>query len=342
MIDLRSDTVTQPTPEMRRAMAEAEVGDDVYGEDPTVNRLEEEAAQLMGKEAALFVVSGTMGNQVAVLTHTARGNEVLLDPEAHIGYYEVGSPAMFAGVQLRGVPGLLEEGAPEALRKAYRGWDLHFPDTSLVCLENTFNRGGGTVMPPEAMEKVYAVAHELGLKVHVDGARIFNAAVASGRDVKDFSQHCDSMMFCLSKGLCAPVGSVLVGNRDFIKRARKYRKALGGGMRQAGILAAAGLEALKLTGRLEEDHSNAFYLAQALNEFPGFKVELEKVQTNIVIADISGTGMNSGQLVKEMKSRGVGASGFGPYLVRFVTHKGIFRVDIEAVVKLVGEIVKRV
>jgi len=336
MIDLRSDTVTQPTPEMRRAMAEAEVGDDVYGEDPTVNKLESEAARLMGKEAGLFLPSGTMGNQVALLTHTNRGDEVLLDPEAHIIYYEVGSPAMFAGVQLRTVPGLLGEGAADALRNAFRGKDLHYPECTLVCLENTFNRGGGTIMVPEEMEKVYDTAHELGLKVHLDGARIFNAAVASGRDVRDFSRYCDSIMFSLSKGLSAPVGSMLAGSSEFISKARKYRKALGGGMRQVGFLAAAGLEALKLVDRLEEDHKNARYLAESLNELPGLSVDLKKVQTNIVIVDITGTGKNSAEFVREAATRGVGCTGFGPHLVRFVAHKDVSRADIENVVKIVG------
>ena len=336
MIDLRSDTVTQPTPEMRKAMAEAIVGDDVYGEDPTVNKLESEAARLMGKEAGLFLPSGTMGNQVAILTHTNRGDEVLLDPEAHIFYYEVGSPAMFAGVQLRPVPGLLGEGAADALRNAFRGEDLHYPECTLVCLENTFNRGGGNIMAPEEMKQVYDTARELGLKVHVDGARIFNAAVASGCDVREFSQYCDSIMFCLSKGLCAPVGSMLVGSSEFIHKARKYRKALGGGMRQVGFLAAAGLEALKLIARLEEDHKNARYLAESLNELPGLSVDLEKVQTNIVIVDTTGTGKNSAEFVEEAATRGVGCTGFGPYLVRFVTHKDVSREDIESVIKIIG------
>lgn len=335
MIDLRSDTVTQPTPEMRKAMAEAEVGDDVYGEDPTVNRLESEAARLTGKEAALFVASGTMGNQVAVLTHTNRGNEVLLDPEAHIVYYEVGSPGMIAGVQLRTVPGLLEEGAAKALRHAFRGSDLHFPEPSLVCLENTFNRGGGTIMEPEEMKGVYDTAREFGLSLHLDGARIFNAAVASGRDVREFAQFCDSMMFCLSKGLCAPVGSLLVGSNEFINKARKYRKALGGGMRQAGILAAAGLESLRLIGRLKEDHSNARYLAESLNGLFGLRVDLDKVHTNIVVVDVSGAGLKSEQFLLAAAASGIRASSFGPDLVRFVTHKDITRADIESVIEII-------
>ena len=336
MIDLRSDTVTKPTAEMRKAMAAAEVGDDVYGEDPTVNKLELTAAELVGKEAALFVPSGTMGNQIAVLVHTGRGDEVLLDPESHIAYYEVGSPAMFAGVQLRGVPGLLEAGGPDALHKAFRGQDIHLPETRLVCLENTFNRGGGTIMPPEAMGALYSLSGELGLKVHLDGARIFNAAVASGGQARDYTRHCDSVMFCLSKGLCAPVGSMLAGDGEFIRRARKYRKALGGGMRQAGILAAAGLEALKLIPRLDEDHLNARLLAEELSRFKGLGVDLDKVQTNIVLVDVSGTGMDSEQFVKAIREVGVNAVTFSPKLVRFVTHRDVSRRDIEDAVQAVA------
>jgi len=338
MIDLRSDTVTKPTPEMRRAMAEAEVGDDVYGEDPTVNRLEREAAELVGKEAALFVPSGTMGNQVAVLALTGRGNEVLLEPEAHIAYYEVGSPAMFAGVQLWPVPGLLEAGGAEALRKAVRHKDIHLPEPRLVCLENTFNRGGGTIMSPEDMSEIYSLAGELGLKVHLDGARIFNAAVASRHDAREFTRCCDSIMFCLSKGLCAPVGSILAGDKEFIVRARKYRKALGGGMRQAGILAAAGLEALKLIDRLEEDHRNARLLAEGLSRLKGLRVDLERVQTNIVIADVSGTGMDSEGFAGKLKDRGVGAVTFSPRLVRFVTHRDVDRRDVERVLEITASL----
>jgi len=325
VIDLRSDTVTMPTQEMRRAMAEAEVGDDVFGEDPTVNRLEDMAAELIGKEAALFVPTGTMGNQAAVLTHTSRGDEVLLDPESHITYYEVGAPAMFAGVHLRPVPGLLSSGAASVLSDAWRGPDIHMPDTRLICLENTFNRGGGTIMAPEAMREIYDMSAGRGIAVHVDGARIFNAAAAAGCDVKEFTRYCDSVMFCLSKGLCAPVGSILAGDKDFITRARKYRKALGGGMRQAGVLAAAGLEALKLVDRLHEDHINARVLAEGLAGLSGLKVDLEKVQTNIVVMDIEGTGMDSGAFLDELQKRGVRAVAFGPCLVRFVTHRDVSR-----------------
>lgn len=341
IIDLRSDTVTKPTPEMRRAMAEAEVGDDVYGEDPTVNRLETKAAELMGKEAALFVPSGTMANQVAVLSHTSRGNEVLLDPEAHIAYYEVGSPAMFGGVQLRGVPGLLDTGGANALCRAIRNPDIHLPESRLVCLENTFNRGGGTVLPIDEMETVYSLSRELGLKVHLDGARIFNAAIASGIEAREYAKYCDSVMFCLSKGLCAPVGSVLAGDKDFILRSRKYRKALGGGMRQAGILAAAGLEALKLIPRLEEDHRNAGFLAEELSRFKGLEINMDTVQTNMVIVDVTGTGMDAPRFVQALGEVGVRTGAFSPSLVRFVTHKDISRGDVEAAVGAIASVLKQ-
>lgn len=337
MIDLRSDTVTLPTPEMREAMAGAVVGDDVFREDPTVCRLEETGAAIAGKEAALFVPSGTMGNQVALLTHTGRGDEVIVDAEAHIYYYEVGGPAVLSSVMLRPVLGLHGPGATAALEAACRPADIHFPLTSLVCLENTHNRGGGTAMSPEDMKRFYQAAKGRGLSVHVDGARIFNAAVTLGCKMKDLAAHCDSIMFCLSKGLCAPAGSLLAGTADFIQRARKYRKMLGGGMRQgAGILAAAGLVALGLAGRLTEDHANARRLAEGLAKIPGLKVNLDKVQTNIVVADISGTGLTSVEFSAALAEKGVKVVTFGPTLVRFVTHREIGPKEVDAALVAVG------
>ncbi len=336
-IDLRSDTVTKPTQEMREAMARAEVGDDVFGEDPTVKQLEETAAHLVGKEAALFVASGTMGNQVAVLAHTGRGNEVIVDAESHIFYYEVGAPAVLSAVQLRPVEGLHGPDAAALAAGAVRGPDIHFPETALLCLENTHNRRGGTVMTPDAMRQVYLAAREREVAVHVDGARIFNAAVALGVDVKDLTCWCDSVMFCLSKGLGAPVGSILAGTGEFIARARKYRKLLGGGMRQAGILAAAGLVALQTVDRLAEDHAHARLLAEALAEVPGVAVDLERVQTNIVLADVAGTGMNAAQYVAALREKGVLAVTFGPHLVRFVTHRDVTRSDVERAAAIIGK-----
>ncbi len=319
-------------------MASAEVGDDVYGEDPTVKRLEETAASLLGKQAALFAPSGTMANQIAVLTHTARGDEILLDSEAHIYFYEVGGPALLAGVQTRQVTGLLSENGPAALKQSLRPQDIHFPHTSLLCLENTFNRGGGTILSPEIMREMYRIAQDSGLKVHVDGARIFNAAVGLGVDVKVFAEHCDSLMFCLSKGLAAPVGSLLVGTQEFIERARRYRKALGGGMRQAGILAAAGLVALDSIDRLAEDHANARRLAEGLSQLPGLRVALEKVQTNIVVIEVIGRH-SAADVVRLLSERGIRCGASGPTTIRMVTHKDVCAKDIEYALQVVKEVV---
>jgi len=334
MIDLRSDTITKPTQEMREAMAQAIVGDDVYGEDPTVNELEKTAAELVGKESALFVASGTMGNQVAVLSHTERGNEVIVDTAAHIARYEVGAPAMFAGVQLRLVDDLLLGNTIDKIKNAYREENIHFPVTRLICLENTFNSGGGTIMPAEKMRAAYQLAKDLNLKLHLDGARIFNAAVACQCDVKEFTKYCDSVMFCLSKGLGAPVGSILAGDKEFIKRARKYRKAMGGGMRQAGILAAAGLVALKSIDRLAEDHRNARLLAEGLSQIKGIKVDLERVQTNMVYVEVD----NAAVFVSKLEENGVKANAVAANAVRFVTSREVTREDIEKVIEIVSRI----
>jgi len=335
IVDLRSDTVTRPTPEMREAMARAEVGDDVYREDPTVRKLEETGAELAGKEAALFVASGTMGNQVAVLSHTARGNEIIVDSEAHIYYYEVGAPAVLSAVQVRPVAGLHGSDAVSLFTSAVREEELHFPQTTLLCLENTHNRMGGTVTGPDVMRQLYAAARERGVAVHLDGARIGNAAVSLGCRISELTQYCDSVMFCLSKGLGAPVGSLLAGSEAFIARARKYRKMLGGGMRQAGILAAAGLVALGAVDRLAEDHANARLLAEKLAAVPGVEIDLDRVQTNIVVADVSGTGISAREYTGTLRERGVLASPFGPALVRFVTHLDVSREDVEYAVEKV-------
>jgi len=327
-IDLRSDTVTRPDAKMRAAMAAAEVGDDVYGEDPTVNRLQELGAQLVGKEAALFVPSGTAGNQIALLAHTERGNEVILDEEAHIYYYEAGSPAMLAGVQPRPVRGLLSADGPEVLRRSLRPQNIHFPVTRLICLENTFNRGGGTVMPPAVMAELYNIAVEHGLAVHLDGARIFNAAAALDCEAQELTRYCDSVMFCLSKGLGAPVGSLLAGSREFIEKARRYRKALGGGMRQAGVLAAAGLVALQNIPRLKEDHVHARRLAEGLAGLPGVEVDLTNVQTNMVVVKFTGR-LTAADFVRELALKGVKCNTTGPDTVRLVTHLDVAAADIE-------------
>jgi threonine aldolase len=289
VIDLRSDTITHPTPEMRKAMFEAEVGDDVYGEDPTVNRLEAMAAKMMGKEAAVFTTSGTQSNLVAVLTHTHHGDEVILGDEAHILWYEVAGAAALGGVVLRTVPN--DSGGRLSLDdidRTIRGKDIHYPETTLLCLENTHNRCGGTVLTPDYTDEVCNLAHKRGLRVYLDGARIFNAAVALGVPACTLAQNVDSVAVCLSKGLSAPVGSLLCGSRGFVKRARKFRKMLGGGMRQAGVIAAAGIVALEtMVDRLAEDHANARRLAQGLAAIKGIRLVQDDIPTNIVMFDLS-------------------------------------------------------
>lgn len=336
MIDLRSDTVTKPTPAMRAAMANAQVGDDVYGEDPTVVNLEETAAKLLGKEAALFVTSGTQGNQVAVLTHTHPGQEVIVEAQAHVYYYEVGAMASLAGVQVRAVPGERGQMHPDDVRKAIRDDNIHFPKTSLICLENTHNRSGGAVLPLSYMDEIQAIATERQIAVHLDGARLFHAAVATGHHIAEFAKRADSVQLCLSKGLSAPVGSLLLGTFEFIARARKWRKALGGGMRQAGVLAAPGLIALtQMVDRLKEDHDRAKRLAQALAQMPGIMINPDHVETNIVIADIHALSCTTEAFLADLAQEGVLASDFGSGLVRFVTHLGIADDDIDRTISVI-------
>jgi threonine aldolase len=335
VIDLRSDTVTTPTPEMRRAMAAAEVGDDVYGEDPTVRRLEEMAADLLGFEAALFVPSGTMGNQLAVLTHTRPGDEVLVEAEAHIYYYEQGGIARLAGAQPRPVATPDGHLTPSLLDAALRGPDLHFPRPSLLCVENTHNRAGGEVLGVDECQGLAAWAHAHGLRCHLDGARIFNAAIALAVPARALAQPFDSVMFCLSKGLGAPVGSLLVGARDFIAEARRGRKVLGGGMRQAGVLAAAGIVALStMVNRLEEDHRNAALLADRLAEVPGLVVEPMRLRTNMVMVQ---TDRPAAEVVLRLREAGVLVNAVGPRRIRLVTHKDVSRDDCLAAVRRFAE-----
>lgn len=329
-IDLRSDTVTKPTDEMRKAMYEAEVGDDVYGEDPTVNRLEETAAEMFGKEAALLVTSGTQGNQLAILSHTRHGEEIILEAESHIYLYEAGAAAALAGVQTRAIAGYAGQMEPEQVRKAIRAKDIHQPVTALICLENTHNKAGGRVLPLSYMKEIKKIADEHRIPVHLDGARLFNAVAATKIKASEWAKNVSSLQICLSKGLSAPVGSLLIGDRDFIERARYWRKRLGGGMRQAGIIAAPGLIALtQMTERLEEDHQNAKKLAEGLNEIMGIYVNLEHVETNIILADIRGTGLSNEAFIEKIKAEGVLAGGFGEGIIRFVTHREITSGDIE-------------
>jgi threonine aldolase len=328
-VDLRSDTVTRPGREMRQAMAEAIVGDDVFGDDPTVKELEEEAAGLTGKEAALFVPSGTMGNLIAVLTHTTRGNAVLLDPEAHIFYYEAGGSSLVGGVQSWPVENLHSPEGIKGFHKAIRPSDQHFAPATLLCLENTHNRKGGTVLTPGEQELLYEAAKSAGLSVHLDGARIFNAAAAENCAVTDFTRSCDSIMFCLSKGLGAPVGSILAGSSSFIASARRYRKILGGGMRQSGILAAAGRAALKHIPYLSEDHRRALKLAEGISQLPQFEVTPFPPPTNIIILSTEGLGLSSPELVNRLLTYGIKTVPFGENLVRMVTHRDISDGDID-------------
>ncbi len=337
IVDLRSDTVTRPSEEMRRAMATAEVGDDVYGEDPTVNRLQARAAEIFGKEAALFVPTGCMGNLICIRSWTHHGHEVICEERAHVNLYELASMSAIAGCMPRtargGDDGILTWKQIEAVIRPKIYYDSQ---TALVCLENTSNMAGGTVYPTERVNDICDHAHALGLKVHLDGARIFNAAVALGEDVASMTAKVDSVMFCLSKGLGAPVGSMVLGSNEFIERARIYRKMFGGGMRQVGVLAAAGLVALeKSPSRLHEDHENAKRLAQAIATIPGLRIDPAGVKSNIVIFDCTATGMNAVEFCDALHPKGIWAQDTAPYSVRMVTHLNVDRAGIDkAIVEL--------
>lgn len=336
MIDLRSDTVTKPTPAMRRAMMEAEVGDDVYGEDPTVNRLQERAAEIFEKEAALFVPTGSMGNQIAVKLHTRPGTEVVIEERGHIYNFEMAAMSAVSGTLARPVrshdgSGILNW--EEIERALHTGGAYYVAPTGMIALENSHNLAGGTVLSRERTEEICERAHALNLPVHLDGARIFNASVALSTPVAALARPVDSVMFCLSKALGAPVGSMLLGTRAFIEEARRWRKLLGGGMRQAGVLAAAGLVALEETPqRLHEDHANARRLADGLAGLPGVMIDAERVVTNIVLFDVSKTGVTADEICARLQKRGVLASGFGSS-IRMVTHYDVSGEDIETALR---------
>ncbi len=342
MIDLRSDTVTKPTAEMRKAMAEAEVGDDVYGEDPTVNLLQERAAEIFGKEAALFVPTGSMGNQIAVKLHTKPGDEIIIEERGHIFNYEMGAPSVIAGVIIRAVKARNDNGMltwDEISGAIHVNLPYYACPTGLICLENTHNFGGGSVMSATDCAEICQNAHDLKLPVHLDGARIFNASVALNESVADLSKQCDSVQFCLSKGLGAPVGSMLLGKKDFIEEARVWRKRLGGGMRQVGILAAAGLIALTESPKtLHVDHENARLLAEGVANLPGVSIDAEQVRTNIIIFDVSETGKTSAEIVSELKENEILAIPFGK-AIRMVTHYGVSRADIEKTLHVLSSII---
>lgn len=336
-IDVRSDTVTLPTREMRQAMFDAEVGDDVYGDDPTVNELERLAAEILGKEAALFVPSGTMGNQLAVMTHTRRGDEAIAGEKSHVFVHEVGAAAALSGVSLRTMQfdkGIYDVGQ---IKAAIRSDDIHEPPTTLILLENALSNG--RVVPMETMAEIHAMAGSRGIRVHVDGARFFNASAALGIPASVLARHCDSIMCCLSKGLCAPVGSVLAGTREFIARARKNRKMLGGGMRQAGFLAAAGIIAIRdMVSRLAVDHDNARYMARRLSEIPGLSVDMDAVQINMVFFRLDRPAVLLAALPEMMRMKGIKINGFENGTGRFVTHHGVNRGDVDAVAEALAEL----
>jgi threonine aldolase len=336
MIDLRSDTVTTPDETMREAAFTADVGDDVYGEDPTVNELEARAADRVGKEAALYVPTGTMGNQIAARVHTERGQEVLADRKSHVVKYELGGFAQHAGLQVRmldadprGAP------TPEQIDESYVAEDLHRAGTGLLCLENTHNARGGLAIEPETSAAAADAAHDRDVPVHVDGARIFNAATALDVPVTDLTDPVDSVMFCLSKGLGAPVGSMLAGSDEFIERARRTRKLFGGGMRQAGIVAGPGLEALENVDDLAADHEHARLLADGLNEIDG--VDVQEPETNIVLVDVAGLGLDAEGALSRLEERDVLASAFGETTLRFCTHRSVSRTDVERAVTRAAE-----
>ncbi len=330
IIDLRSDTITLPTEAMRQAMCHAEVGDDVFQEDPTVNRLEAMAARMLDKEAALFTASGTMSNLIAILTHTHPGDEIILGSEAHMFWYEVGGASAFGGVVMHTVPndhdGSID---PDTLVQAIRPKNIHYPPTTLLCLENTHNRCGGAVLTQEYTATMCQLAHQHGLRVHLDGARIFNAAIALNVPASQLAKNADSICFCLSKGLSAPVGSLLCGPREFVDRARKWRKMAGGGMRQVGIIAAAGIVALEtMIDRLAEDHGTARRLSQGLARIPGIDIKPEKVQTNIVMFQAPAL-VSTPEFVQRLDKRGVKLIHRSERWVRAVTHRMVSPTDID-------------
>lgn len=338
-IDLRSDTVTLPSEAMRDAIRRAELGDDVFGEDPTVNRLEQMAAERVGKEAGLLVPSGTMGNLASILTHCGRGDEVILGDRCHTFLYEAGGISALGGIHPHTVPnqpdGTLRL---EEIEAAIRPDNVHFPRTRLICLESTHNRCSGAVLTSEYMAEVGDLARRHGLAVHLDGARIFNAAVALNVDARELARHVDSLSFCLSKGLAAPIGSVICGSKAFVAEARRTRKILGGGMRQGGIIAAAGVVALEtMIDRIHEDHANAGRLAQGIARIEGLSIDPARVQTNIVYFDVVGEGASAETLVKKLAERGLKILSVGPRRLRAVTHYGITAQDIDRAISALSD-----
>jgi len=343
IVDLRSDTVTLPTVEMMRAIREARLGDDQYREDPTVNELQVRAADRLGKEDALLVVSGTQANLISILSQTQRGHKVILEEESHIYYSEKGGISAIAGLIAHTVKGRFGVPDPSDLRKIaedHRGY--HQAKPTLLCLENTHNRAGGTCITPDQTNELTSTARSYGMNVHIDGARIFNAAVALNVDIKDLTRNADSVTFCLSKGLSCPLGSIIAGNREFIEKARIHRLMLGGAMRQAGIIAAPGLVAIEsMIDRLKDDHINAKTLAEGLVEM-GVKIDMERVQTNIVLIDVSQFAATASDFILRVEKEGVKASNYGPATVRMVTHRGIEKEDIEYAIEAINRALKHI
>ncbi len=335
-IDLRSDTVTLPTPEMLEAIRHAPLGDDVYGEDPTVNRLQELAAAKLGKERALLVTSGTQGNLVSILAQTRKGEEVIVEASAHTYRTEAGGLCIVGGLIPNPIPGTMGVLDPGDVERAIRAPNVHYPEPTLIAIENTHNAAGGTCWTPAQIQVIHEVAARHGMRVHMDGARVFNAAVALGVDVRELTRHVDSVTFCLSKGLSAPIGAVVVGDAAFIARANKWRKVLGGGLRQAGVIAAPGIVALEtMVDRLREDHANARALAEGLARIRGITVDLATVQTNIVRYDIAGLGMDATTYVARLREHGILTSGAGTK-IRMVTHRMISREDIDTTLRAIA------
>ncbi|WP_153732630.1 low-specificity L-threonine aldolase [Sporosarcina obsidiansis] len=338
-IDLRSDTVTTPTEEMRNAMRDAVVGDDVYGDDPTINELERLAASMVEKEAALFVTSGTQGNQVAVLTHTHRGDEIIAEATSHIVHHETAGLAVIGGVQPRTIQGVNGQMPIDEIVAAIREPDVHNPRTGLICLENTHGDSGGRILPLNYMKDVYEISRAHHLPIHLDGARLFNAAVGLGVQPKEITAYTDSVQFCLSKGLSAPMGSILAGSKEFIDQARKWRKMLGGGTRQAGVVGAAGIVALNdMVSRLPEDHRHAKQLAEGLAQIDGIEINAIEVESNILFFSVAPVGLSSTEFIERLKSYDILANTYGSSQIRFVTHREIETEDIERTIACVKEI----
>ena len=336
IVDLRSDTITQPTPAMRQAMAEAQVGDDVFRDDPTVRELEDATADLLGKEAALFVPSGTMANQLAIRCHTQPGDEILLDANAHVYWYEAGASAALSGAICRVLPGQRGIFSVEDVRAALRPVDVHFPPTRLICAENTHNRGGGAIWPIEQLRQVCQVAQEAGIATHLDGARLWNASIATGIAESEYARDFDSVSVCFSKGLGAPIGSVLAGSQAFVTRARRFRKQFGGGMRQVGIIAAAALYGLKHhRQRLAEDHVNAKQLAIGLSKVPGIRIQCEEVETNMVYFDLE--TVSASRLAECLHEKNVRVLPVADQRIRAVTSLAVESEDIRYAVEVIGE-----